>query len=111
MLVNVFSGVVKRRIKDAMEKTLTGQFRGMVDWVDGVAFDIGERRCLRMRVLVLDLLSLLRCGVGLGRWRGREDVSMGVRATGTGIIFEERTEVPVMNTEGEDEDEGVGCWS
>jgi hypothetical protein len=43
MLVNVFSGVVKRRIKEAMEKTLTGQFRALIE-LDRLAYDVGERR-------------------------------------------------------------------
>ena len=96
MLVNVFSGVVKRRIKEAMEKTMTGQVRALVDWLDRVAYDVGERRRVFedaglgggpavVAALWSEIGKMEREAEGGGG-------SMGVRATGTGIIFEEEKE-------------------
>ena len=101
VLVNLFSGVVKRRIKEAMERTLTEQLRGVVDWVDGVAYDVGERKKVfedvglgRGPAVIAALWS------ELGRIeRATEEgggAMLGVKATGTGIIFEQAGKKKVL---------------
>ena len=96
VLVNVFSRLVKNRIKEALERTLTGQLGGLVDWLDSVAYDVGERR---------KVFEDLGIGGGaafvaafwseIGRFEREAEeggASIGMKATGTGIIFEEKTE-------------------
>lgn len=105
VLVNVFSGVVKRRIKEAMEATLTGQFRALVDWLDGVAYDVGERKKVFEDLGIeggAAVVVALWSEVGkLEREAAEGGVEMGVRATGTGVIFEQKRQVPVMTSDGE----------
>ncbi|KAF4622165.1 hypothetical protein D9613_009116 [Agrocybe pediades] len=44
VLVALFRPVVVGRVKDALEKTLSEQLRALVDYADGVAWDVGRRR-------------------------------------------------------------------
>jgi hypothetical protein len=106
MLVNVFSGLVKRRIKEVMERTLTGQFRALVDWLDGLAYDVGERKKVFEDTglsggpaVVTALWSEL--GKMEREAASEEGSSSGTKATGTGIIFKERMDVPMTGEEPE----------
>jgi hypothetical protein len=104
MLVNVFSGLVKRRIKEAMEKTLTGQFRALVDWLDGVAYDVVERRKVFEDAGLGGgpaVIAALWSEVGrLEREAEEGGFTWGIKATGSGIIFEEQTQIPMTTTGG-----------
>lgn len=99
MLVNVFSGVVKRRVKEALEKTFTGQFRGMVDWVDRVAYDVGERKkVFEDAGLGGGPAMVAAVWSEVGRMQ-REGEGGSMRATGTGVIFEEGSKVLAVGAE------------
>ena len=93
MLVNVFSGLVKRRVKEALERTFTGQFRGMVDWLDGLAYDVGERKKVFEDAGLGGgpaIVAAVWSEVGKMEREAAEEGAGRVKATGTGIIFEEK---------------------
>ena len=104
VLVNIFSRLVKSRIKEALERTLTGQLGALVDWLDSVAYDVGERRKVFEDLGIgggAAFIAAFWSEVGRFERKAEEGgISMGMKATGTGIIFEEKTEVPVPTTGG-----------
>jgi hypothetical protein len=97
MVVNVFSGVVKRRVKEAMERTFTGQLRGLVDWVDGLAYDVGERKkVFEDAGLGGGPAFVAALWSEVGRMEREAGEGTGMKATGTGLIFEEQAKERVL---------------
>ena len=101
MLVNVFSGLVKRRVKEALERTFTGQFRGLVDWLDGIAYDVGERKKVFEDAGLGGGAAIVAAMWSEAGKMEREAAEEGgsVKATGTGVIFEERERMLAVGAE------------
>ncbi|TRM66694.1 hypothetical protein BD626DRAFT_483536 [Schizophyllum amplum] len=88
ILFNVFKPVFLMRFRDALERTLTGQIRGMLTWADGLAFDVSKRA---------EVFGDAGLGTGaayagavwseIGRMR-RAESSTAMRVTGTGFIID-----------------------
>ncbi|KAF9035273.1 hypothetical protein BJ165DRAFT_1355772 [Panaeolus papilionaceus] len=97
VLVTLFKPLVAERLKQALERTLSEQVRGMVEWVDGVAWDVSKRRevfedmgmsggASLMGALWSELGRLKR--MGMEELREGESV-FGWKATGTGVVVEQ----------------------
>ncbi|KAL1713884.1 hypothetical protein EV715DRAFT_210772 [Schizophyllum commune] len=88
VLFNVFKPVVLMRFRDALERTLAAQVRGLLTWADGLAFDISKRA---------EVFRDAGLGTGgayagavwseIGRMR-RAESSAAMRVTGTGFIID-----------------------
>ena len=97
LLVKVFQPIVKRRVKEALERTLSGQVRALVEFVDAGIWDVGERKKVFEDVgLGEGAASIAAIWSEIGKLeRGAEGgVKFGARATGTGVVFEEKVETP-----------------
>lgn len=94
LFVNVFKPVVRRQVKEALEKTMSAQVRGAVEWADGVAWDVKDRKAVFEDAGVGSggaLLAAVWSELGKFEREAREGgVKMGVRTTGTGVVVEER---------------------
>ena len=96
LLVSVFQPIVRRHVREALERTLSGQVRALVEFVDGAIWDVGERRKVFEDVgLGEGAASIAAIWSEIGRLEreAKEGVKFGVRATGTGVVFEEGSEV------------------
>lgn len=88
VLFNVFKPVVLMRFRDALERTLAAQLRGLLTWADGLAFDVAKRA---------EVFRDAGLGTGgayagavwseIGRMR-RAESSAAMRVTGTGFIID-----------------------
>jgi len=103
MLTTVLKPLVVSRLREALQRTLSQQLRAVVDWVDGVAYDVSRRK-----VVFEDtglghggsLIAALWSEIGRLQRESRVDKrEFGVRATGTGVIFEQKS---IVTGEGED---------
>lgn len=93
VLMTLFKPIMVMRLKDALERTLSEELRGAVDWVDGVAWDVAKRR---------EVFEDAGLGGGgsfmaalwseLGRLQRTGSEGVGWRATGTGLIVEQKGE-------------------
>jgi hypothetical protein len=95
ILFSMFKPIFVMRFREALEKTLAGQIRAAIEWADGVAWDVGKRR---------EVFEDTGLGGGaavfaaiwseVGRFRRermeRGDAEVGWRATGTGVVVEQR---------------------
>lgn len=100
VLVNMFSGLVKQRIREAMERTLSGQFRAVIDWLDGVAFDVGERRKVFEDIGLEGGGAVIAAIVSeVGRLRREAEEGDVKLSTGMGIILEKETKVLAVGVE------------
>jgi len=91
LLVKVFQPIVKRHVKEALERTLSGQVRALVEFVDGGIWDVGERKKVFKDVgLGEGAASVAAIWSEIGKLeRGVEGgVKLGARVTGTGVVFE-----------------------
>ncbi|KAL1742409.1 hypothetical protein HDZ31DRAFT_66017 [Schizophyllum fasciatum] len=88
VLFNVFKPVVLMRFRDALERTLAAQVRGLLAWADGLAFDVSKRA---------EVFRDAGLGTGgayagavwseIGRMR-RAESGAAMRVTGTGFIID-----------------------
>ncbi|KAF8638388.1 hypothetical protein AX17_002249 [Amanita inopinata Kibby_2008] len=92
IIMTVFKPLILMRLRKALEKALTEQLRAIIDWIDGIAFDVGKRREV-FEDTGIDggsaLMAALWSEIGrLQRERTFGESEMGFRATGTGVIVE-----------------------
>jgi Protein of unknown function (DUF4449)/Family of unknown function (DUF5923) len=90
----MFRPMFMRRLREALEKALEGQVRGLVEWADGVAWDVGRRREVFEDTGVgrgAALFAAVWSEVGrFTKRRAGEGREVGWRATGTGVVLEQR---------------------
>ena len=88
--MTLFKPIMVMRLKDALEKTLSEELRGVVEWVDGVAWDVAKRREVFEDTGLGGGGSLMAAMWSeLGRLQ-REGSEVGWRATGTGVVVEQQ---------------------
>jgi hypothetical protein len=89
MLVTLFKPIMVMRLREALEKTLTEQLRGLVEWVDGIAFDVSKRREVFEDAGLAGGGSLVAAlWSEVGRLQRESEDELGLRATGTGVVLE-----------------------
>ena len=89
VLVTLFKPIMVMRLRDALEKTMTEQLRGMVEWVDGIAFDVSKRREVFEDAGLGGGSSLIAAlWSELGRLERESEDELGLHATGTGVVVE-----------------------
>ena len=89
VLVTLFKPVMVARLREALEKTLTEQLRGLVEWVDGIAFDVSKRREVFEDAGLGGGSSLVAAlWSEVGRLQRENEDELGLRATGTGVVLE-----------------------
>ncbi|KAH9475246.1 hypothetical protein JR316_0012357 [Psilocybe cubensis] len=97
VLVTVFKPMMVAKMRQALEKTLTEQIRAIVDWADGVAFDVGRRREVFEDTGLGgggSLMAAVWSEIGRLERESREGpVEMGWHATGTGLVVEQSVRV------------------
>jgi len=83
------------RLREALEKTLSEELRAVVDYADGIAFDISKRRQVFEDTGLGpggSLMAAIWSEVGrLERERREGPVEMDWKATGTGLVVEHKT--------------------
>ncbi|KAF8888376.1 hypothetical protein CPB84DRAFT_1849617 [Gymnopilus junonius] len=85
VLTTVFKPMVKKRLREALQKTLSEQVEAMVDWADSIAYDVAQRK-----VVFEDaglgtggsLMAAIWSEIGRLQKTGQVDVQM----TGTGLV-------------------------
>jgi len=97
LLVGVFKPLVRRHVKEALEKTMGAQVRGLVEWADGVAWDVRERKKVFEDLGVEGggaVLAALWSEIGKLEREASESggSGVGIRTSGTGVILEEQGE-------------------
>ncbi|PPQ74895.1 hypothetical protein CVT24_003048 [Panaeolus cyanescens] len=108
VLVTLFKPLVAERLKQALERTLSEQVRGVVEWVDGVAWDVSKRQEVFEDMGMgagSSLMGALWSEIGRLKRLGMEEIRegesvFGWRATGSGVIVEQMT-APDVEGEGE----------
>ena len=94
VLMTLFKPIMVMRLKDALEKTLTEELRGVVEWVDGVAWDVAKRREVFEDTGLGgggSLMAALWSELGRLQREGRDESGgIGWRATGTGVVVEQQ---------------------
>jgi hypothetical protein len=82
--------IMVTRLKDALERTLSEELRGVVEWVDGVAWDVSKRREVFEDTGLGGGGSLMAAlWSELGRLQRERTDEIGWRATGTGLVVEQ----------------------
>ena len=96
VLMTLFKPIMVMRLKDALERTLSEELRGVVEWVDGVAWDVAKRREVFEDTGLgggSSLMAALWSELGRLQREGKDDIeSVGWRATGTGLVVEQEKE-------------------
>ena len=91
VLMTLFKPIMVNRLKDALERTLSEELRGVVEWVDGVAWDVAKRREVFEDTGLGGSGSLMAAlWSELGRLQRERTDEIGWRATGTGVIVEQQ---------------------
>ncbi|PFH47867.1 hypothetical protein AMATHDRAFT_151108 [Amanita thiersii Skay4041] len=92
ILLSVFRPLMLMRLRDALERSLTEQLRGIITWFDGVAFDISKRREVFEDTGIGSGASLIAAiWSEFGRIQREHALGLGEtdwRATGTGMVVE-----------------------
>jgi hypothetical protein len=95
VLLSLFRPIMVMRLREALEKTLTEQLRAVVDYADGIAFDISKRRQVFEDTGLGaggSLMAAIWSEIGrLERERREGPVEMDWKATGTGLVVEQKT--------------------
>ena len=90
VLTTLFKPFMVTRLKDALERTLSEELRGVVEWVDGVAWDVAKRREVFEDTGLSSSGSLMAAlWSELGRLQRERTEEIGLRATGTGVVVEQ----------------------
>jgi hypothetical protein len=90
VLMTLFKPIMVMRLKDALERTLSEELRGVVEWVDGVAWDVAKRREVFEDTGLGGGGSLMAAlWSELGRLQRERTDEIGWRATGTGVVVEQ----------------------
>ena len=91
VLMTLFKPMMVNRLKDALERTLSEELRGVVEWVDGVAWDVSKRREVFEDTGLGSGGSLMAAlWSELGRFQRERTDEIGWRATGTGVVVEQQ---------------------
>ena len=97
VLVTLFRPLVLSRLREALAKTLSEQLRAVVDYADGIAFDVSRRREVFADTGLgagASLAAAVWSEIGkLEREQRAGPVDMDWKATGTGVIVEQRVRV------------------
>ncbi|KAF8193742.1 hypothetical protein BJ912DRAFT_230171 [Pholiota molesta] len=96
MFVTLFRPLLVTHLRQALEKTLTEQFRAVVDYADGVAFDISKRREVFEDTGLSHgaaLAAAVWSEVGRLERESRLGVEMDWKATGTGVVVQQQIRV------------------
>ena len=97
VLVTLFKPMMTSRIREALQKTLSAQLHTLIDYIDGVAFDVGRRRQVFEDTGLSggpSLMAALWSELGKFQRESRDGpTEVGWKATGTGVVVESRTEV------------------
>ncbi|KAF8152356.1 hypothetical protein B0H34DRAFT_784565 [Crassisporium funariophilum] len=97
VLMTLFKPIMVMRLREALEKTLTEQLRAVVEWADGVAYDVGKRREVFEDTGLGgggSLVAAIWSEVGrLQRESRGGPMEVGWHATGTGVVVEQKTVV------------------
>jgi len=90
VLTTLFKPIMVSRLKDALERTLSEELKGVIEWIDGVAWDVAERREVFEDTGLSGHGSLMAAlWSELGRLQRERRNEIGLRATGTGVVFEQ----------------------
>lgn len=90
VLTTLFKPIMVSRLKDALERTLSEELKGVVEWVDGVAWDVAKRREVFEDTGLGGGGSLMAAlWSELGRLQRERTDEIGLRATGTGVVVEQ----------------------
>ena len=90
VLTTLFKPIMVMRLKDALERTLSEELRGVVEWVDGVAWDVAKRREVFEDTGLGGGGSLMAAlWSEIGRLQRERTDEIGWRATGTGVVVEQ----------------------
>ena len=91
VLTTLFKPIMVARLKDALERTLSEELRGVVEWVDGVAWDVAKRREVFEDTGLGGGGSLMAAlWSEFGRLQRERTDEIGWRATGTGVVVEQQ---------------------
>ncbi|TEB10922.1 hypothetical protein FA13DRAFT_1004892 [Coprinellus micaceus] len=96
LLTTVMKPMIVSRIRDALQRALSSQLRAAIDWADGVAYDVSERQQVFEDTGLGNGASLIGAMWSeLGRLqRESRRREVGIHATGTGLIVEQKTLIP-----------------
>jgi len=93
ILATLFRPVMVMRVKEALERTLTEQIRAVVEWTDGVAYDISKRKEVFQDTGLGgggSLMAAIWSEAGRLRRESRARGEIGFHATGTGLVVEQQ---------------------
>lgn len=96
IFVTLFRPIMVTHLRQALEKTLTDQLRAVVDYADGVAFDISKRREVFEDTGLghgAALAAAVWSEVGRLERESRLGLDMDWKATGTGLVVEQQIRV------------------
>ncbi|KAF5320053.1 hypothetical protein D9611_010270 [Ephemerocybe angulata] len=99
MVTTLLKPIVVSRIRDALQRALTGQLRAAVEWADGIAYDISKRQEIFEDTGFGSggsLVAAIWSEIGRMQREAKYEKhrELGVHATGTGVIVEQRTIIP-----------------
>ena len=90
VLTTLFKPIMVSRLKDALERTLSEELRGVVEWFDGVAWDVAKRREVFEDTGLGGGGSLMAAlWSEFGRLQRERTDEIGWKATGTGVVVEQ----------------------
>lgn len=89
VLLTLFKPVFSMRVREALERTLAEQLRLSIDWMDGVAYDIGRRKQVFLDTGLGEGSSLAAAiWSEIGKYR-RGERRTAFEPTGSGLIVKE----------------------
>ncbi len=93
ILATLFKPVMVMRVREALERTMTEQVRAVVDWTDGIAYDISKRKEVFQDTGLGgggSLMAAIWSEAGRLRRESRARGELGIHATGTGVVVEQQ---------------------
>ncbi|TFK17334.1 hypothetical protein FA15DRAFT_761110 [Coprinopsis marcescibilis] len=94
VISTLFKPVLVSSLRDALSRTLSEQLRFAVEWADGVAYDVGKRREVFEDTGLGgggSLVAAIWSELGKLQREGRDGREVDMKATGTGLIVEQKT--------------------
>lgn len=95
VLLAMFKPIFLMRLREALERTLTQQVRALLEWADGIAWDVVKRKEVLEDTGTVSggaaLLAAIWSEIGRFRRERRErGAEVKVYATGTGVVVEQK---------------------